>query len=123
LPKGPYILADAESGTARATIFRDRLGGRRGVEAREPLQAAGRPPRSSPCVWELFWEQPAEYRHDHRRHRPGAVEAATRLGWERFAARRGFVGMTSFGASGRPPNRSGTSASPPPRRSGSQARL
>jgi transketolase len=30
-----------------------------------------------------------------------AVEAATRLGWERFVGEDGsFIGMTSFGASG-----------------------
>ena len=56
---------------------------------------------SMPC-WELFEEQPAHYReevlgHDTLRI---AVEAGSRLGWERWIGSEGaFIGMSGFGAS------------------------
>jgi transketolase len=53
--------------------------------------------------WELFEEQPETYKEEVL---PSAVtarvgiEAAVRLGWERYLGQRGeFVGMSSFGAS------------------------
>jgi transketolase len=51
--------------------------------------------------WELFEEQSAEYRAQVLGTAPRiAVEAAARLGWDRWIGERGaFVGMTSFGAS------------------------
>lgn len=73
-------------------------------EARETLQAEGTPTAvvSVPC-WELFWDQPAEYRASiiGRGTARVAVEAATLLGWERFVGEHGaIIGMTGFGASG-----------------------
>jgi transketolase len=55
---------------------------------------------SMPC-WELFEAQSAEYRAQVLGTAPRiAVEAAARLGWDRWIGERGaFVGMTSFGAS------------------------
>ncbi len=54
--------------------------------------------------WELFDDQPADYRE---RVLPSsvtarvAVEQAATLGWERYAGSTGHViGMTTFGASG-----------------------
>ena len=51
--------------------------------------------------WELFEAQNAEYRAQVLGNAPRiAVEAAARLGWDRWIGERGaFVGMTSFGAS------------------------
>jgi transketolase len=51
--------------------------------------------------WELFEEQSAEYRAQVLGTAPRvAVEAAARLGWDRWIGERGaFVGMTTFGAS------------------------
>jgi transketolase len=53
-----------------------------------------------PC-WELFEAQSAEYRTQVLGTAPRiAVEAAARLGWDRWIGERGdFVGMTTFGAS------------------------
>jgi transketolase len=55
---------------------------------------------SMPC-WELFEAQSAEYRAQVLGTAPRvAVEAAARLGWDRWIGERGaFVGMKSFGAS------------------------
>jgi transketolase len=104
--RGAYIMADAGGGARRATIF--ATGSEVGValEAREMLQAAGVPTAviSVPC-WELFWAQDPAYRAKviGRGTARVAVEAATRLGWERFVGEEGgIVGMTSFGASGPP---------------------
>ena len=55
---------------------------------------------SMPC-WELFEAQPEDYRSAVLGTAPRvAVEAAVRLGWDRWLGERGaFVGMTGFGAS------------------------
>ena len=55
---------------------------------------------SMPC-WELFERQSAEYRRAVLGTAPRvAVEAAARLGWDRWTGDRGrFVGMEGFGAS------------------------
>jgi transketolase len=56
---------------------------------------------STPC-WELFDRQDDAYRAAVIGTAPIriAVEAAVRLGWERFIGEDGlFVGMTGFGAS------------------------
>ena len=102
--KGAYIMADAVDGVRRATVFATGSEVAVALQARETLQAAGVPTAviSVPC-WELFWDQSAEYRERiiGRGTARVAVEAATRLGWERFVGEDGgFVGMKSFGASG-----------------------
>ena len=57
-----------------------------------------------PC-WELFESQPASYRRDVLGSAPRvAVEAAARLGWDRWlfgerGERGAFIGMTGFGDS------------------------
>jgi transketolase len=55
---------------------------------------------SMPC-WELFESQPISYRQNVLGRAPRvAVEAASRLGWDRWLGESGaFVGMTGFGAS------------------------
>jgi transketolase len=55
---------------------------------------------SMPC-WELFESQPVNYRREVLGSAPRvAVEAAARLGWDRWLGDCGaFVGMTGFGAS------------------------
>jgi transketolase len=55
---------------------------------------------SMPC-WELFEEQDEAYRNEVLGSAPRvAVEAAARLGWDRWTGKPGaFVGMTGFGAS------------------------
>ncbi|QFR35226.1 transketolase [Ancylobacter sp. TS-1] len=60
---------------------------------------------SMPC-WELFERQSAEYRRAVLGTAPRvAVEAAARLGWDRWTGDRGrFVGMEGFGASAPAPD-------------------
>jgi transketolase len=55
---------------------------------------------SMPC-WELFEAQPADYRAQVLGTAPRVgVEAAARLGWDRWIGDRGgFIGMSGFGAS------------------------
>ncbi len=55
---------------------------------------------SMPC-WELFEEQPKSYRREVLGLSPRiGVEAAARLGWDRWIGEGGkFVGMNGFGAS------------------------
>ena len=54
-----------------------------------------------PC-WELFEAQSEAYRAEVLGGAPRvAVEAAVRLGWDRWIGERGaFIGMSGFGASG-----------------------
>jgi len=73
------------------------------VAARDILQGQGKPTRvvSTPC-WELFERQTDAYKASVIGTAPTrvAVEAAVRMGWDRFIGVDGkFVGMTGFGAS------------------------
>ena len=74
------------------------------VEARRQLEAEGVPTAvvSMPS-WELFEAQDEAYRKKvlGRGTVRVAVEAAVRLGWDRYIGEDGgFVGMSGFGASG-----------------------
>ena len=102
--RGAYVLAEADGGTRRATIFATGSEVAVALRARALLQADGVPTAvvSMPC-WELFEEQDRAY----RRQVIGdsavrvAVEAAVRQGWDRYIGEDGgFVGMSCFGASG-----------------------
>jgi transketolase len=75
------------------------------VEARAMLQKEGVPTAvvSMPCRM-LFEQQDAAYRKAvlGKTRARVAVEAAVELGWERYIGLEGrFVGMHSFGASGK----------------------
>jgi transketolase len=101
---GAYVLAEAAGGARRASIFATGSEVAVALAARAMLQADGVPTAviSMPC-WDLFEQQDAAYR---ARVIGGggarvAVEAAVRLGWDRYiGADGGFVGMSGFGASG-----------------------
>ena len=100
--RGAYVLRPAE-GKARATLFATGSEVAIAVAARETLQAAGVPATvvSVPC-WELFENQPEDYRR--RILGEGtvrvAIEAASPIGWERFTGTDGaFIGMRTFGDS------------------------
>ena len=101
--RGAYELRAAEGGEAQATLFATGSEVSIAVAARDLLQAEGVPTRvvSVPC-WELFEAQDEAYKAriiGHSKIR-AAVEAAVRLGWERFIGEDGvFVGMSGFGAS------------------------
>jgi len=100
--KGAYELAAAD-GEAKVTIFASGSEVEIALDARDLLQKEGTPTRvvSVPC-FELFEEQDKAYREKVLGDAPVkiAVEAALRLGWDRFVGSDGaFVGMTGFGAS------------------------
>ena len=100
--RGAYVLVEAD-GERRVTLLATGSEVTVALAARDLLQTEGVPTAvvSMPC-WELFEAQAADY----RRAVLGAgvrvgVEAAVRLGWDRWVGDRGgFVGMSSFGASG-----------------------
>lgn len=102
--RGAYVLAEAEGGRRDATILATgtEVGlamAARAILAHEGIDVAV---VSMPC-WELFEREAQAY----RRAVPGTaprvgVEAAVRLGWDRWIGSKGaFVGMTGFGASGK----------------------
>jgi transketolase len=101
--RGAYVLAEAEGGDRKATLFATGSEVSIAMQARDTLQADGTPTAvvSMPC-WELFDKQDEAYRKQVMG--PGtirvAVEAAVRQGWDRYIrSHGGFVGMTGFGAS------------------------
>ena len=102
--RGAYVLAEAEGGARRATILATGSEVALAVKARAALQAEGVPTAvvSMPS-WELFEGQDRAYRDrvlGRGTVRVG-VEAAVRLGWDRYVGEDGgFVGMSGFGASG-----------------------
>jgi transketolase len=101
--KGAYELAPAEGGDAKVTIFASGSEIEIAMDARTTLQGEGIATRvvSVPC-FELFEEQDKTYREKVLGKAPVriAVEAALRMGWDRFIGSDGaFVGMTGFGAS------------------------
>jgi transketolase len=100
--RGAYVLAEAE-GDRQVTLLATGSEVTVALAARDLLQdeGVGAAVVSMPC-WELFDEQDSEYRASVLG--PGtarvAVEAAVRLGWDRYLGEHGrFVGMSSFGAS------------------------
>jgi transketolase len=101
--RGAYVLAEAEGGDRAATILATGSEVAVAVAARDILQDAGTPTAvvSMPC-WEIFDAQDEAYRKAVLG--PGtirvAVEAAVRMGWDRYVrSHGGFVGMEGFGAS------------------------
>ncbi len=100
--RGGYELAAAD-GEARVTLIATGSEVALALAARELLQADGVATRvvSLPC-WELFDRQSDAYRARvlGRGTVRVAVEAAAKIGWERYIGEDGaFVGMSGFGAS------------------------
>ncbi len=102
--RGAYVLAEAEAGARRVTLLATGSEVALAMDARATLEAQGIATAvvSMPC-WELFEAQDEAYRLavlGEGTVRVG-VEAAVRQGWDRWIGERGgFVGMSSFGASG-----------------------
>ena len=102
--KGGYVVADAPEGDPDVLLLATGSEVSLCIAARERLAAEGIWARvvSLPS-WELFEEQPREYRDSVLP--PGvparvAVEEASTFGWERYAGASGtLVGMRSFGCS------------------------
>lgn len=104
--RGAYVLAEANGGTKarRVTLLGSGSEVALAMQARESLQADGIPTAvvSMPC-WRLFELQDTGYRSGvlGRGTVRVGVEAAVRLGWDRYVGEDGgFVGMSTFGASG-----------------------
>jgi transketolase len=97
-PDGPRALTLIATGSEAeiAVAAADRLLAEHGLGAAVV---------SMPC-WELFEEQDPDYRRSVLGTAPRiAVEAAARLGWDRWIGERGaFVGMSGFGASAPAPD-------------------
>jgi transketolase len=99
--RGAYVIGEVDSArdiTFLATGSEVSLA----VEAAKALKAEGKRAAvvSMPC-WDLFEDQPEEYRAATLGSAPRvAIEAASGLGWDRYIGEHGaFIGMHSFGAS------------------------
>jgi len=104
LQKGAYVLWQSSDGIPNAIIIGTGSEVHIALEAAEKLAEEKINIRvvSMPC-WSLFDEQPEEYRRQilppEVRARV-AVEAGSRLGWERYVGLDGvIIGMDGFGAS------------------------
>jgi transketolase len=99
--RGAYVLAEAAGGR-QVTLLATGSEVSVAMAARDRLAADGIRAAvvSMPC-WELFEQQPEDYRKSMLGTAPRVgVEAAVRLGWDRWLGERSaFVGMTGFGAS------------------------
>lgn len=99
--KGGYVLIEAE-GTRQITLLATGSEVSLAVAAHNQLQkmGIGAAVVSLPC-WELFDEQPADYRASVLGQAPRiAIEAGIAQGWDRYIGDKGvFIGMSDFGAS------------------------
>lgn len=100
---GAYVLSDCD-GEADASIFASGSEIEIAMEAQKALAEKDIKARviSVPC-FELFEKQSTEYKADILGSAKVnvAIEAAIRMGWDRFIGSDGvFIGMDSFGASG-----------------------
>ncbi|MFC5757542.1 transketolase [Rhizobium sp. GCM10022189] len=103
--KGGYVLLEAEGGARELTIMSTGSELHLAVEARTSLQAEGIPTAvvSMPCRL-LFEAQAPDYKREVLGEGTArvAVEAAVQDSWDRYLGLDGrFVGMHSFGASGK----------------------
>ena len=102
--KGAYVLADAADGKPDVLLLASGSEVALCLEAHERLKAQGVKARvvSMPC-WELFDDQPQEYRDSVLPPDVTArvsVEQASAFGWGRYVGTTGHsIGMRSFGAS------------------------
>jgi transketolase len=99
------VLQEAEGGERKLTILSTGSELQLAVQARDMLQKQGIPTAvvSVPCRL-IFEQQNASYRKAvlGKTRARVALEAAVELGWERYIGLEGrFVGMHSFGASGK----------------------
>jgi transketolase len=104
LARGAYVLADAPDGKPDVLLLATGSEVQFCVAAHDQLAAEGVKARvvSMPS-WELFDEQPAEYRDAVLPPSVTArvsVEQASVIGWERYTGSTGrVIGMRTFGAS------------------------
>jgi transketolase len=106
LRRGGYVLAEAEGANGDPKLILIATGSEvsLALEAREKLQQENIPTRvvSLPC-WELFEEQPLDYRNEVLPPAVGArlaIEAGATQGWHRYVGTNGdVVGLNRFGGS------------------------
>jgi transketolase len=102
--RGAYVLAEAAGGHPDVILLGTGSEVQLALAAREELEADGIAARvvSMPC-WQLFDQQPADYREQVLPRGVTArvaVEQASTLGWDRYVGSGGAViGMHTFGAS------------------------
>ncbi|TGU70770.1 transketolase [Geomonas terrae] len=102
--RGGYVLAEGDGGTPRLILIATGSEVSLALRARDRLQEEGIATRvvSMPC-WELFDEQPREYRESVLPPEVPArlaIEAGSPLGWHRYVGSAGAVlGVEGFGAS------------------------
>ena len=105
LARGAYPLADPPSGAPEVVLIATGSEVSLALAASDQLAIEGIRARvvSMPS-WELFDEQPEEYRNEVLPPEIGArvsIEAASPLGWERYVGRHGaMIAIHSFGVSG-----------------------
>ena len=105
LKKGAYVISEAAGGEPELIIIATGSEVNLALEAQEILQQEGRRVRvvSMPS-WELFEEQPEDYKKSvlpAEIKKRVVVEAGQALGWERYAGDEGVIlGMHTFGVSG-----------------------
>jgi transketolase len=109
LRRGAYVIAEAETQdgsqtTPQLMLLATGSEVSLALEARQTLQQEGVPTRvvSMPC-WELFEEQPADYREETLPSSVTArlaIEAGVRQGWDRYVGMSGdVICLDRFGAS------------------------
>ena len=104
LARGGYILADANDGRPDVILIATGSEVAVALEARQRLAAEGIGARvvNLPS-WELFEAQPQSYREavlPPAITRRVGIEAAVRLGWDRYIGPQGvFIGLDRYGAS------------------------
>ena len=102
--RGAYVLVEGKTLPRQVSLLATGSEVAIALQAREQLEASGVSTAvvSMPC-WELFDRQQASYRAEVLC--PGtttvAIEAAVKLGWERYLGNNGrFIGMSDYGLSG-----------------------
>jgi len=102
--RGAYVLADAPGGDPEVILIASGSELSLAVDAHEKLRAGGIRSRvvSMPS-WEIFEQQPRDYRDavlPPAVTARVAIEQASTFGWERYVGGSGrVIGMTTFGAS------------------------
>ena len=102
--RGGYVLAEAEGAAPQLILIATGSEVSLALEARTKLQSEGIATQvvSLPC-WELFEEQPADYREEVLPPSVSArlaIEAGVRQGWDRYVGPKGdVICLNRFGAS------------------------
>ena len=102
--KGAYVVSEAKDGKAELILIASGSEVGLAMEAQKELEAKGTATRvvSIPS-WELFDEQPQEYKDEVLPPDVTSrlsIEAGSPIGWEKYVGDKGdIVGITTFGAS------------------------